>query len=363
MSDAPLEILASRAGLAVDWIDANGQQQKVRPEVLRKVLAGLGHPADDEAAIEASLLELQLTQQDKHLPPLLTADVDKGLDLARYFSPDTPCEVHLENGSVLNLRLDNEAILPGVIPIGYQSVHIDGQQFTLAVAPATCHGVAAATDSHTPRAWGLGVQLYSLQRPADGGFGDTQALEELARAAGERGADALAISPVHAMFSSDPSRYSPYSPSSRLFLNSLYAAPGTILGERALRLAIDSSGLADELRELEQLSLIDWPRAARAKYRLLRALYEGFRLGDHPLGEDFASFRRAGGEALENHCRFEALQTYCVARGESADWRQWPESWRQPSSPALAQFAEEHAEDIEFHAFSQWLIARCLERA
>ena len=28
------------------------------------------------------------------------------------------------------------------------------------------------------------------------------------------------------MFSSDPHRYSPYSPSSRLFLNSLYASPG-----------------------------------------------------------------------------------------------------------------------------------------
>ncbi|WP_017907150.1 4-alpha-glucanotransferase [Pseudomonas asplenii] len=363
MSDAQLEILASRAGLAVDWIDANGQAQKVRPEVLRKVLAGLGHPAHDEAAIEASLLELQLAQQDKQLPPLLTADVDKGLDLARYFSPGTPCEVHLENGSVLNLRLDNEAVLPGVVPAGYQTVHIDGQRFTLAVAPATCFSVDAATDTRPARAWGLGVQLYSLQRPGDGGFGDTQALEELARAAGERGADALAISPLHAMFSSDPSRYSPYSPSSRLFLNSLYAAPGAILGERALRLAIDSTGLADELHELEQLSLIDWPRAARAKYRLLRALHDGFRLGDHPLGEDFASFRHAGGEALENHCRFEALQAHCIARGESGDWRQWPEQWRQPDSPALARFAEEHAEDIEFHAFSQWLIARSLERA
>ncbi|KPA99455.1 hypothetical protein PF70_00431, partial [Pseudomonas asplenii] len=147
MSDAQLEILASRAGLAVDWIDANGRPQKVRPEVLRKVLAGLGHPAHDEAAIEASLLELQLAQQDQQLPPLLTADVDKGLDLARYFAPDTPCEVHLENGSVLRLRLDNEAVLPGVVPVGYQTVRIDGQQFTLAVAPATCFSVDAATDT------------------------------------------------------------------------------------------------------------------------------------------------------------------------------------------------------------------------
>ncbi|WP_404942878.1 hypothetical protein, partial [Pseudomonas protegens] len=42
MSDAQLEILASSAGLAVDWIDANGRPQKVEARVLRAVLAGLG---------------------------------------------------------------------------------------------------------------------------------------------------------------------------------------------------------------------------------------------------------------------------------------------------------------------------------
>ena len=41
MSDAQLEILASRAGLAVDWIDANGRAQKVAPAVLRNVLIGI----------------------------------------------------------------------------------------------------------------------------------------------------------------------------------------------------------------------------------------------------------------------------------------------------------------------------------
>ncbi|NWE71274.1 4-alpha-glucanotransferase [Pseudomonas gingeri] len=363
MNDAQLEILASRAGLAVDWVDANGRPQKVRPEVLRKVLAGLGHPADDDAAIERSLLELQRVQQDKHLPPLLTADFGQGLDLARYFSADTPCEIQLEDGAVLNLRLDQDAVLPGLVPVGYQAVSIEGQHFTLAVAPAACHSMADATDTRTPRAWGLSAQLYSLQRPGDGGFGDTLALEDLARAAGERGADALAISPLHAMFSCDPQRYSPYSPSSRLFLNSLYAAPGAILGERALRMAIDTAGLADELQALEQLPLIDWPRAARARQRLLRALYDGFRLGDHPLGEDFNSFRLAGGEALENHCCFEALQAWRVARDESSDWRHWPEEWRHPRGAALARFAEEQAQEIGFYAFSQWLIARCLERA
>ncbi|VVM85010.1 4-alpha-glucanotransferase [Pseudomonas fluorescens] len=363
MSDAQLEILASRAGLAVDWIDANGRPQKVAPSVLRNVLTGLGHPAGSAQEIDASLLELQEVQQTHHLPPLITADVGKGLDLARFFEPGTPCEIHLEDGSRLNLKLDANAVLPGLVPVGYQQVGIDGQSFTLAVAPARCYSVADAVDNPIPRAWGLSVQLYGLRRPGDGGFGDTQALEDLARVAGERGAEALAISPLHAMFSSDTQRYSPYSPSSRLFLNSLYCAPGTILGERALRTAIDATGLAIELKALEERPLIDWPAAAEAKHRLLQALYEGFVQGEHPLHEDFSSFRHAAGEALENHCRFEAIQEARAARGEILDWRQWPEAWRNPRSAELAAFAEENAGRIGFFAFCQWLITRCLERA
>jgi 4-alpha-glucanotransferase len=363
MSDAQLEILASRAGLAVDWIDANGRPQKVAPAVLRNVLTGLGHPASSAQEIDASLQELQQQQETRHLPPLLTVDVGKGLDLGRYFAPQTPCEIHLEDGSRLNLKLDDEAILPGLIPVGYQHVTIEGQTFTLAVAPERCYSVGDAVGNPIPRAWGLSVQLYALRRAGDGGFGDTQALEDLVRVAGERGADALAISPLHAMFSNDTQRYSPYSPSSRLFLNSLYCAPGSILGERAMRAAVDATGLGDELKHLEDLALIDWPVAAEAKHRLLQALYVGFVQGEHPLHADFSSFRHAGGEALENHCRFEAIQEARAANGESLDWRHWPEQWRNPRSAALAEFAEENAGSIGYFAFCQWLITRCLERA
>ncbi|MCI0996015.1 4-alpha-glucanotransferase [Pseudomonas corrugata] len=363
MSDAQLEILAGRAGLAVDWIDANGRAQKVSPAVLRSVLTGLGHPAGSAQEIDASLLQLQEDQQNHRLPPLITADVGANVDLSRYFQGSMPCEIQLEDGATLNLKLDADAKLPGMIPVGYQQVRIQDQHFTLAVAPARCYSVAEAVDDPTPRAWGLSAQLYALRRPGDGGFGDTQALEELARVAGERGADALAISPIHAMFSSDTGRYSPYSPSSRLFLNSLYAAPGTILGERALRTAIDATGLVNQLRHLEEQPLVDWPVAAEAKQKILRALYDGFSQGEHPLHEDFSSFRHTSGEALENHCRFEALQAERAARGESLDWRQWPEEWRNPRSSALARFAEENADEIGYYAFCQWLIARCLERA
>ena len=363
MSEAQLEVLAGRAGLAVDWIDANGQPQRVQPSALEAILAGLGLPADSAEAIETSLLNLQLDQQNKRLPPLLTADVGKALDLSRYFHPHSQCVVQLENGDSLAIQLDADAVLPGMIPIGYHRVQLDDQHFTLAVAPAKCFSIADALHQAAPRAWGLSAQLYSLHRQGDGGFGDTQALETLLRAAGERGADALAISPLHAMFSSAPKHYSPYSPSSRLFLNSLYAAPASILGEEALNRAIDATGLKEELQRLEQLPLIDWPAVTRAKQTLLRQLYNDFSRGEHPRMDDFERFRELGGEALENHCRFEALQERCVAEHHSLDWRDWPEQWRNPDSPALLHFAEEHQQVIAYYAFCQWLIARCLAHA
>ncbi len=363
MSDERLHLLAQQAGLAVDWIDANGRPQRVEPAVLRRILAGLGHPANDLAEVETSLAQLLQANDSHTLAPLLTVDAGQALNLRAFFSPQTPCRVQLEDGATLDLRLDDEGALPSTLPIGYHGVTLAEQHFTLAVAPLRCWSVVDATGEQNPRVWGLSAQLYSLRRPGDGGFGDTQALETLARSAAERGADALAISPMHAMFSNDPSRYSPYSPSSRLFLNSLYAAPGMILGERAVRIAIDDAGLATELHRLEKLPLIDWPAAAQAKQLLLRTLYDGFCAGEHPLQADFTSFCQAGGQALENHCRFEALQAHCADEGKSPDWRNWPSAWHDPQSPEVARFSRENAAEIGFHAFGQWLVSRSLERA
>ena len=363
MSDQALASLAEKVGIAVEWTDANNRPQTVSPDVLRNVLSALGHPANSDEDVTESLRVMQAEEDNHRLPPLLTADYGKPLPLSRWLAPGATCTVHLEDGGELELKLDAQAALPGMLPVGYQQVRVGDQHFTVAVAPARCYNVADALGVDAPRAWGLGVQLYSLRRPHDGGFGDTQALEEMVRAAGERGADALAISPMHAMFSSDTTRYSPYSPSSRLFLNALYAAPGAVLGEHTVRAAIEHLNLEGTLAELEKLELVDWPRAAEAKLRLLRALHEDFTRAAHPMQEDFASFRQKGGEALADHCCFEALQAECARKGESQDWRQWPEAWRHPRSPGVAEFAKAHEQEIEFYAFGQWLIARSLERA
>ncbi len=268
MSDERLNRLAKAAGLSIDWVDADGRDQRVSPEVLRAVLCGLGLPADSEADIETSLEKLDAINGASHLPPLLTLDQGVALDLNRYAEPGTGYELVLEDGSRQDGRLDEQARLPAIATPGYHQLELAGRRVTLAVAPHACPRV----EDVAPNAWGLTVQLYGLRRPGDGGLGDTLALEALARNAAAHGADALGISPIHAMFTGNSGHYSPYSPSSRLFFNILHSAPEAILGDTPLRIAIESCGLAEELERLEQLELIDWDAVSRTRQCLLRRL-------------------------------------------------------------------------------------------
>lgn len=361
MSDERLKRLAEAAGLSIDWVDADGRGQRVAPEVLRAVLHGLGLDADSDEAVERSLEKLHVDGGASDMPPLLTLDQGAALELARHCEPGARYSLELEGGQRCDGTLDEQARLAPIDIPGYHRLEIAGRQLTLAVAPPAC---PAVQDLAGPSAWGLTVQLYGLRRAGDGGLGDTLALEAFARNAADHGADALGISPVHAMFAANSGHYSPYSPSSRLFYNVLYCAPEAILGETPLRIAIEACGLGEELRRLEGLELIDWPAVNETRRCLLRQLFENFCRGGNAQQADFDSFRAAGGQALENHCRFEALHDSLLSpSGHPQHWRDWPQEYRTPQSPAVERFARAQADEVSYHAFCQWLVARGLERA
>ena len=361
MNEARLKRLAEAAGLSINWIDADGREQQVAPDVLRAVLHGLGLDADSDDAVERSLEKLHVDGGADGLPPLLTLDQGTALDLSSYCSPGERYSLELESGEQRDGSLDQQGRLASVDTPGYHRLRIAGHQLTLAVAPPACPSV---TEIAGPGAWGLTVQLYGLRREGDGGMGDTLALEAFARNAAAHGADALGISPVHAMFSVNHHQFSPYSPSSRLFFNSLHAAPEATLGDAPLRMAIETCGLTEELQRLEQLELIDRPAVSQSRQRLLRQLFEDFCKGGNAQQADFDSFRAAGGQALENHCRFEALHaTLLDSDGHPQHWRDWPEQYRDPNGAEVDRFAREQAREVSYHAFCQWLIARGLERA
>lgn len=363
MSDALLTRLARAAGINVEWIDAFDETQHVSIAVQRDLLEALGYATDDEAQIKQSLAHLKAQQCGKELAPLITMEAGQKLPLTPHFTPGTAFRLTLENGETRQGKLDASGALPAIDDWGYHQLEIGDEQITLATAPHACPSVEDLTGESHARLWGLTAQLYSLRRKGDGGLGDTAALADLAQCAADAGADTLAMSPVHAMFSADTGNYSPYSPSSRMFFNILHSAPERVLGEHAVAQAIAENGLAEEMQRLEALDLIDWPAASSVRLRLLRQLYRNFSATRTDLHDDLDRFEQQGGEALAQHCRFEALHGHMLADGQPGDWRQWPQAFRNPHSAEVERFASDHAAEIGFHVFAQWLIDRSLRGA
>lgn len=362
--DPQLAALAEEANVVIGWQDAEGMPQRVQVDTLRTVLAAFGVPADTQADIRDSRERLRMARESDQLPPLLTVEVG-GRIAVPSARMDRSWRLKASYGADLE---EAEGSLPAgkgglTAPDkpGYYTLALGAEEVTVAVAPRRAFGVANLTRGR-PRPWGIGVQMGALRRAGDGGLGDFTALAQMARAARGQGADAMAISPVHAMFAASPERYSPYAPSSRLFLNALHVDPGAACGPDVLRSLIASHELAEEMAALESEDLVDWPRAARVRHTLLRSVFE-WASTDIALGQALEAFRSAEGEPLERHARFEALQAHFHREARPGGWQAWPGEFHDPASPAVTAFARDHAREVAFHAFCQYLARQGLDDA
>lgn len=212
------------------------------------------------------------------------------------------------------------------------------------------------------RIWGVTCQLYGLRSTRNHGIGDFEDLARLAESVAAKGADFIGVNPVHALFTADPERCSPFSPSNRRFLNPLYIALDHIPGLVG-PLSADEAALA-RLRASPQ---VDYSAVAAFKLGTLQALW--MRIGDDPerwqsaSRASFASFVEAGGARLFDHALFEALSHHMVAAGQGAGWHGWPEAYRTAARPAVRQFAAEHGDAVRFHLWLQWIADAQLRRA
>ncbi len=368
MIEAALQQLADAAGLATRWIDYRGEHHEVSTATVRAILIALEIPCETPAQVNESLARLHAENDGARPPPLIVVGVGEPVRVGgRVANGDTtPYRIAFEEGShndgVATRDANGQFVLAAVAASGYHRVEIGDSTFTLAVAPRRCFGVADVAGAR--KLWGLTAQLYALRRKGDGGIGDFTGLRQFARAAAAHGADAVAVSPMHALFAADVERFSPYSPSSRLFVNALHADPATAFGPAAVREAIADTGLADELAALETLPLVNWPAAARARLRILRTLHDRFTAAPDSLRQDFQRYRDEAGDALRDHARFEALHAHFFSGKKPRwNWRDWPAAYRDSGSAKVAAFAEDHAEEIRFHSFLQWLADRGLRSA
>ncbi|UXC38362.1 4-alpha-glucanotransferase [Cupriavidus gilardii] len=373
---ASLHLLAQRAGLLVHWQDAQGRERVVPEASLRAVLERLDLPCRTIGQCEASRARMLADDAATALAPLLTADQGKPIRVPLVHTrQEQPFRLELEDGSVQTGVARRDAhgalIVPAVQSHGYHRLLMGDVEVKVAVAPLRCFGVQDALrgiglseqERISRKPWGPSVQVYGLRRGAPAGIGDLSALAMFAEAAAREGADAVAISPLHAGFAAFPERYSPYSPSSRLFLNVLYADPAPVFGQAAVARAISALQLGGLMQTLESKAEIDWPAVAQARLKITRWLWDHRdQLLPADAADDLAKFRANGGTPLLAHAAFEALQAQHVAQAGTraelqvaGDWRRWPVTHRSPQDAALSAFASAFPDEIGYHVFLQWL--------
>jgi 4-alpha-glucanotransferase len=377
-SSETIESLATRAGFEVEWQDAHHVTQRVPDSTLTVLLDRMGLPCGNATQMRQSAAALDAELSGRKLAPLMTAECGRGINLsAASVRANSHYRIELESGSVIDGRFTapkgEAALLSPVDEPGYHTLVINDHRITLAVAPARSYTVADAwrtlkSTAPTPPLWGIAAQLYGLRRTGDGGIGDYSALAQVAIESAKRGAHALAVSPTHAMFSAEPERFSPYSPSSRLWLNVTHIDPAAVFGKEAARAAIDAAQAGETWSQLDRLTLIDWPQAVLLKLKVLRTLFEQFcvneRAQDGLRAQEFNAFCVQGGRSLEDHARFEALQAVQLKQPDGdGHWRNWPEALRDPRSAEVEAFAHAHRHEVEFHLFLQWLAAKGLSHA
>jgi 4-alpha-glucanotransferase len=202
------------------------------------------------------------------------------------------------------------------------------------------------------RCWGVTCQLYGLRSERNWGIGDFEDLARLAEIVGPRGGDFLGVNPLHALYPADPERCSPYSPSSRRFLNVLYIAPD--IEPEFARIE------PPRLDALRRNRLVAYGEVAGVKLAALEAMFHQFRSrAPQDRRGAFEAFRAEAGEALERHCLFEALHEHHAG----APWWDWPADCQRADSEAVSRYRTSLADRIGFFAWLQWLADRQLKMA
>jgi 4-alpha-glucanotransferase len=325
-----LRRLAAAHGVATSYRNERREPVQVDADVVIRVLALLDVEAGTEADRHAELAKLAERDRAGVIAPTIAVR----LDGRRRPLPGAASLVG-EDGSEMAVRDE----LPADLSPGWYRLHThDGQEATVIAAP--CQVPAS------PATWGWMLQLYALRSARSWGIGDLGDLREFVNwTAGEHGAGAVLLNPLHAPGPTHPVQPSPYTPSSRRFANPLALRIEDIDAYR--RADPDTRAEVDALRVSPTTGRIDHDLVWAAKRDALELLW---RSEGRPSPFDDPSVS----EGLRDWAAYCAL-----AERHGGRWSRWPEPLRDVAGPAVASARRELAPRLAFHA---WVQQRCAEQ-
>jgi 4-alpha-glucanotransferase len=335
---------AERRGIETAYEDVFGQPRVISPHVLARLIESIPPPDDRHHGI---LSQTVLARRGERSRIALTPPATLAAGAAIRW------EVRGADGIAQGETRSPYIDLPDDLPVGTFELRVSiqtsagdhNESATLLVAPVRAYQGADPGS----RMWALAVQLYAVRSHRNWGHGDFSDLAILVDLAAELGAAGIALNPLHDIYEA-----SPYSPSTRLFLNPLYID---------LDVVPEFSGLKDDdmdrdIAALRRQSHVDYPAVRQLKLRSLTLAYGRFRQHPDPIRQSgLDRFRQQRGAVLRRYACFEVL------RGRfGAAWWDWPAPWRSPGDVALDEFYTQEAEHAGFFEFAQWIAHEQLER-
>ena len=355
-----LEQQALEAGIDLGYHDINGTYHATKPEVLESIVAVLDKSKPDSDG-------LYLNTMVAH------ENGEESLQIPSEFHGAEAVVLIDEADEYQTLTLypgDNDTLwikLPQ-LACGYYilSAETGGKccLVRLIVAPESVYQPKLLANGG--RMNGLTMHLYSLRSERNWGIGDFTDLLNLMKYAAEKKLDFVGINPLHALFTSKPAFASPYSPSSREWLNPIYLdieKVGAFTYNEQLKNWLAQPKIRQRIAALRVTETVTYTAVWACKRDALHMAFNAFEQDTCEAAANeraaFEAFVLEKGKALQGFGLFEALDQYYSRPGQ-VGWQSWPSEFHQPDGEAVEKFALSHEREIRFYMWLQWLCAEQL---
>lgn len=355
-----LEQQAVQAGIDLGYHDINGTYHVTKTEVLESIVAVLDKSKPDSDGLYLNTMVAHENGEESLQMPsefhgaeavVLIDEADKCHTLTVYPGDNDTLWIKLPQLACGYYTLSAET--------GGKSCFV-----RLIVAPESVYQPKLLANGG--RMNGLTMHLYSLRSERNWGIGDFTDLLNLMKYAAEKKLDFVGINPLHALFTSKPAFASPYSPSSREWLNPIYLdveKVGAFTYNEQLKNWLAQPKIRQRIAALRITETVTYTAVWACKRDALHMAFNAFEQDTCEAAENeraaFEAFVLEKGKALRGFGLFEALDQYYSRPGQ-VGWQSWPSEFHQPDGEAVEKFARSHEREIRFYMWLQWLCAEQL---